>query len=49
MSRWGVGPVFAFLSSLYGTTTIFITYFFHPFFKIGIISETVLMIVGIGL
>ncbi|NQE44969.1 hypothetical protein C5S31_02955 [ANME-1 cluster archaeon GoMg2] len=49
ISRWGVGPIFAALSIMYGLLTIVISRFFHPLFKIGFIQDQILLIVGIVL
>ena len=49
ISKWGVGPIFAALSIMYGLLTIVISRYFHPLFKIGFIQDQILLIVGIVL
>ncbi|MBN1823030.1 MAG: isoprenylcysteine carboxylmethyltransferase family protein [Endomicrobiales bacterium] len=46
MTRWGIGPLFAFLSVSYGLITVSATYLFKPFFEIGIVPHRVLVIAG---
>lgn len=47
MSRWGVGPIFAALSVMYGFITFIISLYFYPFLKIRFIQDQILMILGI--
>ena len=49
MNRWGVGPIFAFLSIGYTLVMFLLTYSFYPIFQIGIVSYRVLVIIGIFL
>ncbi len=49
LSRWGIGPVFASLSILYGAATIVISRYWHPLFEIRIIPDRILEIAGIVL
>ncbi len=49
MSRWGIGPMFAALSILYGLVSIVISLYYHPLFKIGFIQGQTLLIAGIVL
>jgi protein-S-isoprenylcysteine O-methyltransferase Ste14 len=49
MSRWGVGPVFAFLSVIYGILMLAISRYFHPVFQIPFIPYWVLGIAGVAL
>ena len=46
MSRWGVGPSFAFLSIVYGIIMIAITHYFYPLFKIPFLSPQLLLVLG---
>ena len=46
ISRWGIGPVFAVLSLLYGLITIIISSYFYPRFQIEIVPGSVLIGVG---
>jgi len=47
MSRWGVGPVFAFLSIGYGLITFLISCYYYPFFQIDCIPNELMRLVGI--
>ena len=47
MSRWGVGPIFAALSIGYGMTTIALSNYYYPVFKIYIVSGRLLSVLGI--
>ncbi|MBN1849776.1 MAG: isoprenylcysteine carboxylmethyltransferase family protein [Deltaproteobacteria bacterium] len=49
MSRWGVGPTFAFWSITYGIIMLVITRYFHPVFEIPIVPPRLLSILGIAL
>jgi protein-S-isoprenylcysteine O-methyltransferase Ste14 len=49
MSRWGIGPIFAFLSIGYGMMTLVISRYFHPFFQIDFVPTWLLSILGIAL
>lgn len=46
-SRWGIGPIFAALSIIYGCITIRINQYFSPLFDIGFIRYKILRIFGI--
>jgi protein-S-isoprenylcysteine O-methyltransferase Ste14 len=47
MSRWGIGPVFALLSILYGLITLFISHYFYPDFRMDVIPYRLLSITGV--
>ncbi len=47
MSRWGVGPIFAFISIGYTILVLFITRYFYPIFQIRIIPYYILAVIGI--
>ena len=47
MSRWGVGPSFAFLSIVYGMIMIAITRYFPSIFKIPFLPTWLLSFIGI--
>lgn len=49
MSRWGVGPTFAFLSISYGMIMLAISRYFHPAFQIPFVPYWLLWILGIAL
>lgn len=49
MSRWGVGPTFAFLSIVYGMVTLAISRYFYPAFQITQVPAWFLSILGIAL
>ena len=49
MSRWGIGPIFAFLSISYGLMTLVISRYFYPIFQIGFLPYWLLSIVGVVL
>ena len=49
MSRWGVGPTFAFLSISYGMVMLAISRYFHPVFQILFVPYWLLWILGIAL
>ncbi|MDY7036734.1 MAG: hypothetical protein SV375_11310 [Thermodesulfobacteriota bacterium] len=49
MSRWGVGPTFAFLSIGYGMIMLAISRYFHPVFQIPFIPTWLLSAIGIAL
>ncbi len=49
LSRWGIGPVFASLSILYGVATMVISRYCYPVFVIRIIPDRFLEIAGIVL
>ncbi len=49
ISRWGVGPVFAFWSVGYGIIMLAISRWFAPVFEINFIPRRVVMGVGIAL
>ena len=49
MSRWGVGPIFAFLSISYGMIMLVISRYFHPAFQIPFVPYWLLCILGIVL
>jgi protein-S-isoprenylcysteine O-methyltransferase Ste14 len=49
MSRWGVGPVFASLSIVYGIMALAISRRFHPLFRIGLVPSWLLSVLGIAL
>jgi len=46
MSRWGVGPTFAFLSIAYGVFVLAISRYFYPFFRIPLAPQWLLSVVG---
>lgn len=46
MSRWDIGPVFAFLSIGYGVLILIISRHFDPFFQIPILSQWLLSAIG---
>jgi protein-S-isoprenylcysteine O-methyltransferase Ste14 len=47
MSRWGIGPIFAVLSIVYGMVTIVVNRYFHPVFHISFVPHWFLTILGI--
>lgn len=47
MSRWGIGPIFAFLSIVYGLITFLISIYFHPAFQMDFIPYRPLAIIGV--
>jgi len=47
MSRWGIGPIFAFLSIGYGLVPLFISRYFHPFFQVGFVPYWILVVLGV--
>jgi protein-S-isoprenylcysteine O-methyltransferase Ste14 len=47
MSRWGIGPIFAFLSIAYGLMTLIVSRHFDPFFTIGFVPQRFLSMLGI--
>lgn len=47
MSRWGIGPIFASLSIIYGLITLVISFYFHPIFQISFVSDFPLDILGL--
>jgi protein-S-isoprenylcysteine O-methyltransferase Ste14 len=47
MSRWGVGPIFAFLSIIYGVIVLAISRYFHPAFQIPFIPYWLLGLLGL--
>ncbi|MGE0087042.1 MAG: isoprenylcysteine carboxylmethyltransferase family protein [Desulfococcaceae bacterium] len=49
MSRWGIGPVFVFLSVSYGMIMFVLTYFFYPFFQITVVPYPLMAGLGICL
>jgi protein-S-isoprenylcysteine O-methyltransferase Ste14 len=49
MSRWGVGPIFAFLSIGYGMIMLAISRYFHPVFQIPFMPTWLLSALGIVL
>jgi protein-S-isoprenylcysteine O-methyltransferase Ste14 len=49
MSRWGVGPIFAFLSISYGVFIIAISRYFYPAFQIPFLPQWLLCVLGITL
>lgn len=49
MSRWGVGPIFAFLSIGYGVFILAISRYFYPFFKIPLLPQWLLSGLGVVL
>ena len=46
MSRWGIGPIFAFLSIGYGFLTLIISRNYDPFFRIPILPQWLLSAIG---
>ena len=49
MSRWGVGPLFATLSIVYGLAAWGAGRTFHPLFEIGIVPHRLLTVLGVSL
>lgn len=49
MSRWGIGPIFAFLSISYGIIVLAISRYFYPVFQIPIIPTWLLSTLGFTL
>ncbi|QLA20983.1 methyltransferase family protein [Desulfolutivibrio sulfoxidireducens] len=49
MSRWGVGPIFAFLSIGYGVIVLAISRYFYPTFRIPLFPKWLLSGLGIVL
>ena len=49
MSRWGIGPLFAFLSIAYGMMTLIISRYFHPAFQISFVPYWLMSAFGIAL
>jgi len=49
MSRWGVGPIFAVLSTGYGVFILAISRYFYPFFRIPLLPQWLLSISGLVL
>jgi protein-S-isoprenylcysteine O-methyltransferase Ste14 len=49
MSRWGVGPILAFLSLGYGLIMLALSRYFYPFFQIRFIPYRFLNMIGIAL
>ena len=49
MSRWGIGPVFTFLSIGYGVMMLAISHYFYPVFQITFVPERLLSLLGISL
>ncbi len=47
MSRWGIGPIFAALSIMYGFIIAVISRYYHPLFKIEFIQEHILFLFGV--
>lgn len=47
MSRWGVGPIFAFLSVGYGIFILAISRYFYPVFKIPLLTKSLLFVLGV--
>ena len=47
MSRWGVGPIFAFLSICYGIFIVAISRHFHPIFQIPLVPQWLLSVLGV--
>ena len=47
MSRWGIGPVFAALSIIYGLMALLVIRYFHPLFQISLIPYSYLAILGV--
>jgi protein-S-isoprenylcysteine O-methyltransferase Ste14 len=47
MSRWGIGPMFAFLSLGYGLITLSISCYFHPFFQMGFFPYRIVVVLGV--
>jgi len=46
MSRWGIGPIFAFLSIFYGVIMLLLTCYYYPIFQIKSIPYRVLAVFG---
>ena len=49
MSRWGVGPIFAFLSIGYGVIVLAISRYFYPTFQISLLPKWFLSGLGVVL
>lgn len=47
MSRWGIGPIFAFMSIGYGILVFAISRYFYPFFKIPLLPQWLLSALGV--
>ena len=47
MTRWGVGPTFAVLSTIYGLITLTLSVRFQPFFEMGFVPYSLLATIGI--
>nr|WP_320193514.1 isoprenylcysteine carboxylmethyltransferase family protein [uncultured Desulfobacter sp.] len=46
MSRWGIGPVFAFLSIGYGILILIVSRYYDPLFQIPILPQWLLSAIG---
>ena len=49
MSRWGVGPIFAFLSISYGLISLAVSRYFYPLFRIDFVPYGFLAVLGVVL
>ncbi len=49
MSRWGIGPIFAFLSIGYGILILAISRYFYPLFRIPLLPQWLLSVFGVVL
>ena len=49
MNRWGIGPIFAFLSIAYGMMTLFTSRCFYPAFQISFVPDWLMVVLGIAL
>jgi protein-S-isoprenylcysteine O-methyltransferase Ste14 len=47
MKIWGVGPIIALITTVYGMFAMVISQIFYPFFKIQMISYHVILLLGI--
>ncbi len=47
ISRWGIGPLFAALSVIFGSITVIISNYYYPLFNIGLNQHKIFQIIGI--
>ena len=46
MSRWGIGPIFVFLSFVYSIIMISLTRYFYPVFQMDFIPRPILIVIA---
>lgn len=49
ISRWGAGPMFAFLSIAYGVVMFAVDWYFYPLFRIDFLPDRIILLSGIFL